>query len=139
MMGFFTPHSGTSGLPRRGNGALVNPPGGALRRSAATSASSPQAPRESWGQRGPTVVWRPDCPIVEEAMKESRHRLMSVVSFSLTLLFAGSSVPALAPATGLQDLGRSAPSIVQGHVVKLRYARNADESLIYTWVTMKVH
>jgi hypothetical protein len=72
-------------------------------------------------------------------MKESRHRLMSVLSFSLALLFAGSSVWALAPATSLQELGRSAPSIVQGHVVKLRYARNADESLIYTWVTMKVH
>src|SRR6266850_1688837 len=71
-------------------------------------------------------------------MKESRHRPLCVVSILLTLSIAWSGAWALTPEGRLQESGRSATSIVQGRVVKLRYARNADESLIYTWVTLRV-
>ncbi|HZE88154.1 MAG TPA: hypothetical protein VE404_01335 [Verrucomicrobiae bacterium] len=71
-------------------------------------------------------------------MREIRHHVLAVLSFVSVLTIGIPQSAALTRPSNLEEFGRSAPVTVEGRVVGMTYARNADESLIVTWVTMKV-
>jgi len=66
-----------------------------------------------------------------------RHLMSSLVIVSFLVVAAPPARAAVAPRP-LAELGRESTLIVQGRVTGLRSARNADQSLIYTYVTMQV-